>query len=76
MEAKYVRGKMNVSVELLGTGLKLSKGEFVRLVPATNIPNGLTKWYASSIHWDHDNSILIDAMDVTVRGFIPGRQPA
>lgn len=64
---------MKVAADLLGTGLRLEAGEIVKLTPATNIPNGKTKWFARSIHWKHDGSILIEASEVTLRGWIPGR---
>lgn len=60
---------MLVDVFLLGTECKLRKGQEIRLVPATNLPDGWGKWFASPANvkdrnrWG-DASILVSSDEV------------
>ena len=65
-------GIMNTDVTLLGTGLKLKAGTIVRLLAATNIPNGRGMWFAAPVedrddwHGGDEDSILLDEGDCRV----------
>ncbi len=75
-------GKMKNNAVLLGTSLKLSEGQFVRLIPATNIPPDRddkycyfakpfdNKW-SDGIDHDPQDSILIreDEVEVIENGY-------
>jgi hypothetical protein len=58
-------GIMLNDAQLLGTSLRLAKGQTVTITPASNIP-GSGKWYAALPEWTNGDSILIDRDD-----FIP-----
>ena len=62
-------GRMKTDLHLLGTSLRLRKGEIVSLLPATNLPQGgyfarpaNGKW-ADGIAHDPDDSIHITSAD-------------
>jgi hypothetical protein len=59
---------MTNDAHLLGTGLKLFKGQRVQLTPATNIPDGDGKYFASPVGGfpgcDEMDSILLDTEDL------------
>ena len=67
MRNKY--GISKLRFELLGTGLFLNKGERVKLIRATNIPDGENQYFASPAKKRKDwlgnglNSILLDLED-------------
>lgn len=69
------KAKMNNTVKLLGTGLQLHKGEIVQVIPATNQPkeNGV-QWFARRSDWPDGDSILVKQRDITLRGYVPGRE--
>lgn len=60
---------MNCDIHLLGTSLKLNKGEIVKLEAATNIP-GEFKWFAhpraKRKDFPQGDSILILPSEVTL----------
>ena len=66
------RGTMKHDVHLLSTSLKLQAGQVVKLIRATNIPQGGLMYYARPADgvWsdgvDHDDqhAILIDEKDL------------
>lgn len=65
---------MNNTCKLLGTSLVLNKGQIVELTIPSNLPKtNKIQWFAKLRGSKSDDSILIDAGDVTLRGKIVGR---
>ena len=64
-QAKLI-GLMKQDVHLLGTDLRLKKGELVCLTPVTNLPDSKYKFFAKPLKkrkdWlgDEDDSIVIE----------------
>lgn len=66
-------GTMKEGAILLGSGLRLEKGQRVKVEIPTNIPHGEEKWFVSPIDgiWpggleDHEAAILIDRNEVVM----------
>jgi hypothetical protein len=62
-----IRARMRVNMQLLGTSLKLAKGQLVELTPATNLPPPERyKFFARALHWKEQDSILVSLSEVDI----------